>query len=114
MARPRKVQTNLNATAPPSPTPEGRENQLIAMAYDLAEKQMREGTASSQVISHFLKLGSTKDRLEREILFEQKKLISAKTGAIESQANAEELYAEAIKAFGLYTGEDPDQDEDVY
>lgn len=113
MSRRRKEQTT-STHYPPSPTPEGRENQLIALAYDLAEKQMREGTASSQVISHFLKLGSTKDRLEREILFEQKKLISAKTGAIESQANAEELYAEAIKAFGLYTGEDSDQDEDVY
>lgn len=99
---------------PSAATPEGRENQVIALAYDLAEKQIRAGTASSQVITHFLKLGSTRDRLEREILSEQKKLVTAKTGAIESQARIEELYSEAIKAFSLYNGEEPELDEDVY
>lgn len=113
MRKSEKVHELLNVPpSPPSSTPEGRENQLIALAYDLAEEQMRNGTASSQVISHFLKLGSTRDRLEREILTEQKKLVTAKTGAIEAQARDSELYAEAMKAFGIYSGETA-EDEDV-
>ena len=63
----------------PALTPEARENQLIAMAVDLAEKQLLEGTASSQVITHYLKLGSSRDRLEREKLQEENKLLRAKT-----------------------------------
>ena len=59
----------------PALTPEARENQLISLAVDLAEKQLQEGTASSQVITHYLKLGSTKERIEREILEKQKELI---------------------------------------
>ena len=85
-------------------TVERRENQLINMAYDLAEKQIREGTASAQVISHFLKLGSTKDRLERDILAEQKKLVSAKTESLESSARIEDLYNNAINAMKKYSG----------
>jgi hypothetical protein len=92
-------------------TPEGRENQVISMAYDLAEKQIREGTASSQVITHFLKLGSTKERLEREIMTEQKKLITAKTEAIESEKRVEGLYKEALDAMRRYSGNEPDDDD---
>lgn len=94
----------------PASTPEDRENQMIALAVDLAEKQLREGTASSQVITHYLKLGSTKERIEREILNEQKKLIVAKTEALESAKRVEELYSNAVKAFATYRGED-DSDE---
>lgn len=90
----------------PSATPEGRENQLIALAVDLAEKQLREGTASSQTINHYLKLASPKSRLEIEILEEEKKLIKAKTEALESAKRMEELYDEAIKAMRQYRGED--------
>ena len=68
----------------PALTPEARENQLISLAVDLAEQQLREGTASSQVITHYLKLGSTKERIEKEILEKQKELISAKTEALQS------------------------------
>lgn len=85
-------------------SPTARENQLIAYAYDLAEKQLKEGTASSQVISHFLKLGSTSGRLEQDILTEQKKLIKAKTENIESSKKSEELYADALKAMKKYGG----------
>lgn len=88
----------------PATTPEGREKQLIALATDLAEKQLREGTASSQVITHYLKLGSSKDKIERDILKEQKKLIEAKTSNIESQKTAEELYQNALDAMRLYSG----------
>ena len=92
-------------------TPEGREDQLIALAVDLAEKQLREGTASSQVITHYLKLGSTKDRLEKEILKEQKKLISAKTEAIQSAKRVEELYSEALSAMRSYGSHSGEEDE---
>lgn len=86
----------------PALTPEARENQLIALAVDVAEKQLREGTASSQVITHFLKLGSTKERLEREILEKQKELIAAKTESMQSGKRLEALYQGAIDAMREY------------
>lgn len=89
---------------PPSATPEGREKRLIAAAYDLAEKQILEGTASAMVLSHFLKLGSTRGRIEQQLLVEQTRLAASKAEAIESQKRVEELYAEAINAFRLYNG----------
>lgn len=92
-------------------TPEARENQLIALATDLAERQLREGTASSQVISHFLKLGSTKERLEKDILLEQKKLIKAKTENLESMKRTEELYQNALNAMRMYSGQGGQDDQ---
>lgn len=85
-------------------TPEARENQLISLAVNLAEKQLREGTASSQVITHYLKLGSTKERMEKEMMAEQIKLLTAKTEALQSAKHIEELYKEAIDAFKIYNG----------
>lgn len=89
---------------PPAKTVESRENQLIKLAVDLAETQLMEGTASSQVVTHYLKLGSTKDRLEKEILQEQKKLLIAKTDTLKSAKKSEELFAEAIAAMKTYGG----------
>lgn len=89
---------------PPATTPEARENQLISLAVDLAEKQLSEGTASSQVISHYIKLGSTKERIEKEILQHQKELIKAKTEAIQSAKKVEELYKNALDAMRSYSG----------
>ena len=86
-------------------TPEARENQLIALAVDLAEQQLREGTASSQVITHYLKLGSTKERLEKEKLEEENKLLRAKTENIKSMKRSEELMEEALRAFRQYNGQ---------
>lgn len=91
-------------------TPEGREDQLISLAIDLAEQQLRDGTASAQVITHYLKLGSTKERLEKEILGEQKKLITAKTEALQSEKRVEELYAKALSAMRTYSGQGEDDD----
>ena len=88
----------------PALTPEERENQLIALANDLAEQQLRDGTASSQVITHYLKLGSTKERLEKEILEEQKKLISAKTENIKLAKETKELMEEAMSQLNCYRG----------
>ena len=88
----------------PALTPEARENQMISLAVDLAERQLQEGTASSQVITHYLRLGSTKERIEKEILEKQKELITAKTEALQSAKRVEELYSEAIKAMRRYNG----------
>lgn len=99
----------------PALTPEARENQMISLAVDLAEKQLMEGTASSQVITHYLKLGSTKERIEKEILEKQKELISAKTESLQSAKRIEELYTDAISAMRRYSGQGvPDDDEEDY
>lgn len=92
----------------PGLTPESRENQLISLAIDLAEKQLREGTASSQVISHFLKLGSTTNMLEKETLKKNLDLITAKTDAIKSGKVIEELYTNALAAMRKYSGNNSD------
>lgn len=97
---------------PPATTVEARENQLIALAVNLAEKQLEKGTASSQVITHYLKMGSTKERLEKEILEKQKDLLQAKTEAIQSSKKVEELYKEALDAMKLYSGQKGANDEE--
>ena len=94
----------------PALTPEARENQMISLAVDLAERQLQEGTASSQVITHYLKLGSMRERLEREKLEEENKLLKARTEQIQSMKRVEELYEEAIKAMRNYGGQG-EQDE---
>lgn len=94
----------------PALTPEARENQLISLAVDLAEKQLQEGTASSQVITHYLKLGSTKERIEKEILEKQKELIIAKTEAMQSAKRVEELYSNALDAMRRYSGNGNEDD----
>lgn len=103
--------TELTKAMRPALTPEARENQLISLAVDLAEKQLREGTASSQVITHYLKLGSTKEKIEKEILEKQKALIEAKTKTFQSTEKMEALYTEALRVFRGYSGKD-DTDEE--
>lgn len=106
-----KSSTKTNKRIRPALTPEARENQLISLAVDLAEKQLIEGTASSQVISHYLKLGSTKERLEKEKLEEENKLLRARTEALQSAKRIEELYSNAISAMRKYSGKDDSYDE---
>lgn len=102
--------SNPTSRSRPPITPEARENQMISLAVDLAEQQLRDGTASSQVITHFLKLATAKERLEREILEKQKDLVTAKTEALQSQKRVESLYAEALKAMRNYNGQgEPDE-----
>lgn len=98
----------------PALTPEARENQLIFLATELAEQQLRDGTASSQVITHYLKLGSSKEKIEKEILEKQKDLITAKTEALQSAKHIEELYANAIEAMKSYSGHGGDVDDGEY
>jgi hypothetical protein len=95
--------------SPPATTPEARENQLIALAVDLAEKQLSAGTASSQVITHYLKLGSTREDLEKEKLKKENELLRAKTDAIRSQKEIEKLYANALNAMKSYSGQGDDR-----
>ena len=94
----------------PMLTPESKENQMISLAMDCAERQMLEGTASSQVITHFLKLGSERERLEREKLEEENKLLRAKTKALEESAETKVVYEEVLRAMRDYSGAgDPDE-----
>lgn len=96
----------------PAVDPDAREQQLIAMAVDLAAQQLRDGTASAQVITHFLKLGSSRERLEKDILKKQEELYSAKTKAYESAQDVKELYAQAIAAVRRYSGNGDPEDYD--
>lgn len=116
MAKVKASGTNNSSTKKrrPALTPEARENQLIALAVDLVEKRLIEGTASSQETTHFLKLASSKARIEKEILERQKDLITARTEALQSQKRVEELYAEAIKAMRKYSGQGNDNENDEY
>ena len=92
----------------PATTPEGRENQLIALSVDLAEKQLREGSASAQVITHYLKLGSSREKLEQERLKEEVTVLKARAEQLESQKRVEELYANALDAMRRYAGQTVD------
>jgi hypothetical protein len=94
----------------PATTPEGRENEMVSAAIDLAEQQIRAGTASSQVITHFLKLGSTRERLEQQRLEHENELTRVKIEALESQKRVEELYMEALTAMRSYAGDIPESD----
>lgn len=108
MAIRRVSDKNANTSKrPPATTPEARENQLIAQAVDLASRQMAEGTASAQVISHYLKLGSSRERLEQERLAQEVGLLRIKAEAIESQKRVEELYTTALNAMRSYAGQAP-------
>lgn len=88
----------------PGLTPESRERQLISYAENLAEKQLKEGTASSAIIVHYLRLGTAKQKLEIEKLRNETALLEAKTKAIESGERTEALYREAVEAMKLYSG----------
>ncbi len=111
MAKSAGTKKDLQAKRPPATTPEGREQQLIALAMEATEKRIRDGTASAQELVHFLKAGSPTAKLERQILEKQRELLVAKTAAIESQKRVEELYANALSAMRAYSG-DPEKGND--
>lgn len=105
MAKARTISsTDSSRKLRPALTPEARENQMISLAVDLAERQLMEGTASSQVITHYLKLGTMNHKLELEKLKKENELLSAKTEALQSSARIEELYLEAMRAMSDYRG----------
>jgi hypothetical protein len=96
----------------PATTPEGRENQLISQAINLAERQLSEGTASAQVISHYLKLGSSRERLEQERLSRENELLRVRAEAMESSKEVQQLYQEALNAMRSYAGQNPIEYDD--
>lgn len=109
MAKTVKSQPNPAQKMRPALTPEARENQCISLAMDLAEQQLRDGTASSQVITHFLKAGASRAELEKEKLRKENLMLEAKTKAYQSSEEIKELYEGAIKAMRIYQGQgDPD------
>lgn len=89
---------------PPATTIEGRENQLISEAMDMAEEQILNRTATSQTLTYFLKLGGTREKLEKERLIEENKLLRAKTENLKSQQNMEAMFKEALSALTTYQG----------
>lgn len=107
MARQRNTRRTRTATSP-----EQREMQLANAAYDLAEEQIESGTASSQVITHFLKMGSSRERLEQARISHENELLQVKREAIEGQKRVEELYMAALDAMRSYAGQAPAQDDD--
>lgn len=98
----------------PATTEQERENQLVSLAMDLAEKQLTEGTASSQVITHYLKLGSSREKLEQERLRYEAELMGEKIAMMAQAQRIEELYGQALAAMRTYAGQDPDPEEDDY
>ena len=108
MAKYPRPEEKPKRNSPPATTPEGRENQMISLAMELAEKRIRAGTASAQEVTHFLKLGSLNYKVERDILEQQKELITAKTESLRAAKRVDELYANAITAMRAYSG-DPDR-----
>ena len=104
----RKVHAEPAPQIPPAVTPDGQEARMIAYAMDLAEKQLREGTASSQVITHYLRLGTAREKLEREKLRKENELLTAKTESIRSIKEVGELYANAIEAMRRYSAHTDD------
>lgn len=109
--RPLKDSNDKPSRRPPGRTPEDRENQLIAMAYDLAEKKLAEGTASAQEVTFFLKLGSKTEKLAQQFKEEEIKLLKIKAETIASQQRSEELMVEALAAFKRYSGDDTGEDD---
>lgn len=97
---------------PPAKTPQARENQLVSLAVDLAEKQMREGTASAQTIGHFLKLATVREQYEREKLMRENELLKAKVEQIGNGDRNAELLERAMRAFTGYSGtQEPGNDD---
>ena len=104
MAKVNNTTSTKKAKFRPALTPEARENQMISLAVDEAERQLREGTASSQIITHYLKLATVREKLEQERLIEEIKLQRAKTEALESAKEIKALYSDALKAMRKYSG----------
>lgn len=104
MARQATTNRNSGKKSRAALTPEARERQLINLAVDLAEQQLRDGTASAQVITHYLKLASRKEAIEEEILERQKELITAKTESLQTSKHIEEMYENALAAMKRYSG----------
>lgn len=107
-------QESQGSSRKPATTSEGRESQLVFLAEELAEKQLRDGTASAQVISHYLKLGSSREKLEQQRIAHENEMMRVKIQAAERATEIEELYRNAIDAMRSYSGQDPTRGHDDY
>lgn len=114
MSRRKSDPLEAGSKRPPATTPEDRENQLISLAFDLAEKQIRGGTASSQVLTQFLKLGSSREKKEQAKIENENALLETKRLLMEAQKESEGLYAQAIAAFRAYSGDATSDEESEY
>lgn len=112
MASRQKIPDEGSTRRRPATTPEAREHEMVSMAMKLAEKQIKAGTASSQVITHFLKAGSLREQLEQERISHENELLRVKKEALESQQRVEEMYVKALDAMRSYSGQAPAQDVD--
>ncbi|MCC8049717.1 MAG: hypothetical protein LIP10_03525 [Clostridiales bacterium] len=115
MTRSKKSSESSGLNTPktmPATTPEGRENQLCSLAVDLAEKQLREGTASPSVVVHYLKLASTRERIEKEMLEKKVELMTAQKESLDAAQRIEEVYTKALDAMRLYSGNSQKSEED--
>ena len=113
MARRKVIDQDVVIKTPKAATPDAREAQLTAAAYNLAEQRILDGTASDTLIREFIKIGSPKEKVEREILERQRDLITAKTEAIKAQKRSDEMFAKALSVFKSYRG-DSDDGEDIF
>ena len=104
MARQKTASGNVRPPLKPAYTPEARESQMAALAMDLVEQRLRDGTASSQETTHFLKLVSSRAKLEQERLKLENELVAAKTKALANAEEIKSLYEDAIKAMRRYAG----------
>lgn len=112
MAVTRKSTETSKLRRPPATTPEARENQMVALAVDLAERQLLDGSASSQVITHYLKLGTIRETLEREKITRENELLKARSEAIASGQRMEDLYKSALEMMREYAGFGSQEDYD--
>lgn len=113
MSRRKSDPLSVRTERAPARTPEDRENQIASLAFDLAERQIREGTASSQVLTWALKLGSTREAIEKDKLRHENALLATKKEIMESQKAVEELYEQALHAMKAYSGQTtPSQESD--
>ena len=111
---PRRKATDTSvAQRPPATTPEGREAQLVSLAVDLVEKRLRAGTATSAEVVHILKLGTEREKLERNKLSHEVSLLKAKQENLEAMKRSEAVYEEALKAFRSYQGDEVDDFDDA-
>lgn len=106
MATRRNSEPDNRRRTPPATSPEAREKQLISLAYDAAEDSIRSGKATSQLLTHFLKLGTEREKLEREKLAHESSLLEARVESMASAKRVEELYGAAIAAMRAYAGQD--------
>lgn len=99
-------QARIKRRQAPGSTIEQRENQIIRLAYDLVEERIRKKTATSQEVTQFIKMGSSLAQLEKTKLEKENELLIAKTEALQSQRRIEALYADAMRAFRTYSGQE--------